>query len=274
MKILLDTNVLVTGLLLFTFSSHISAYLYPFQEAGPFYAGSRPLAMGNTFVSLADEGEAGFWNPAGIVQWQGVKVFASTKINDRQDYAFDSKCVAYSYRDFGFFWGNKIALRVEPEGTADFTYYSIAGKINSYLAIGGSIKFKRKHPSNYYQFFGHSPGYDVGLLWKPDPRNSFGLLIQNENEGKHWINSVVLGYTYRIPNGIILSLDSSIMLEDKITFEPHIGFEWQIMDRLALRAGMSNGDPTGGLGLKVSILRIDYAWIHKNAHFISGQVHI
>ena len=92
--------------------------------------------MGNAFTALADDAEAGFWNPAGFVQWQGVKIAGSRKVSDRESYAFDPKCVAYSYRDTGFFWGNKIALRVE-SGTPDFTYYSLARKLTPYLAMVG-----------------------------------------------------------------------------------------------------------------------------------------
>lgn len=263
--------------LLLAFSSHLSASQFPFQESRPLYVGSRPLGMGNTYVSLADEGEAGFWNPAGLIQWQGVKVFASAKAFNRQEYAFDSKGVAYSYRDIGFFWGNKIALRVEPD-VSDFTYYSLAGKLNPYLAIGGSVKFEREHPSDYYQFFGHSPGYDFGLLCKPNPSNSIGLLIQNNNKGKYWINDLVLGYTYRM-NKMLLSIDLSANVGrnavSSYNLEQHIGFEWQIIHRLAFRAGISDNAPTAGIGLKISMLCFDYAWIHNesgNAHFISGQV--
>ena len=43
-------------------------------------------------------------------------------------------------------------------------------------AVGASLKFKRKHPSDYYQFFGHSPSYDLALLVKPRSDLRFGLL--------------------------------------------------------------------------------------------------
>ena len=152
------------------------AITFPFETARPLYAGARPLGMGNAFTAVAEDAEAGFWNPAGLVQWQGVKIAGSRKMSDREDYAFDPKCIAYSYRDTGFFWGNKIALRVD-SGTPDFTYYSLARKLNPYLAMGGSVKFKRKHPSDYYQFFGHSPGYDLGVLWKPGALSSGGLRL-------------------------------------------------------------------------------------------------
>ena len=260
-------------------------FAFPFEDARPLYIGSRPLGMGNAFTALADDAEAGFWNPAGLVQWQGVRVFGSAKASDRESYAFDSKCVAYSYRDTAFFWGNKIALRVDsfggmedsPHGsdTPDFTYYSLARKLSPYIAMGGSVKFKRKHPCEYYQFFGHSPGYDFGVLWKPNARSSGGMLIQNMSDGKRWISIATFGFAHGFPNRSLLSVDIATLFDGRIALEPHVGWEWQAARWIALRAGMSDSYPTAGVGLKVSALRIDYAWIRNaegNAHFLSGQV--
>ena len=125
---------------------------FPFEEARPLYVGARALGMGNAFTAVADDATAGFWNPAGLIQWQGVKLFGVNKFHNRSDYGFDPKGIGYAYRGSGLFWGNKIALGVE-SGTPDFNYYSLAHQIHPHVAIGASLKFKRKHPSNYYQFF-------------------------------------------------------------------------------------------------------------------------
>ena len=261
--------------LLATFVFHARAFAFPFEEARPLYIGSRPLGMGNAYTALADEAEAGFWNPAGLVQWQGVKIFASTKASDRESYAFDSKCVAYSYRDVAFFWGNKIVPRGVDGDTPDFTYYSFARKLSPYVAVGGSIKLKRRHPCEYYQFFGHSPGYDLGVLWKLNARSSSGALIQNMGDGKRWISVATFGFAHRFAARSLVSVDAAVLFDDGIVLEPHVGWEWQALRWIALRAGMSDGHPTAGIGLRLYRLRIDYAWIRNdegNAHFLSGQV--
>jgi len=250
---------------------------FPFEDARPLYVGSRPLGMGNAFTALADDAEAGFWNPAGLIQWQGVKIFASAKASDRENYAFDAKCVAYSYRDIGFFWGNKIAPRGTEGETPDFTYYSLARKLTPYVAMGASVKFKRKHPSEYYQFFGHSPGYDLGILWKPNAANSGGILIQNMGDDKQWISAVTLGFAHEFPHEVLLSLDVVALFDDGISLEPHTGWEWRAFRWIVLRAGLSDDHPTAGLGLKLSIVRIDYAFIHNtrgSAHFLSAQIEL
>ena len=256
---------------------HSWASAFPFEEARPLYVGSRPLGMGNAYTAIADEGEAGFWNPAGLVQWQGVKIFGSTKAWDRESYAFDPKCVAYSYRDMAFFWGNKIMPRGADGQVPDFTYYSLARKLSSYVAMGSSIKFKRKHPSDYYQFFGHSPGYDLGVLWKPDTRSSVGMLIQNMGDEKLWISIVTLGLAHKFAKGPLVSVDMAALFGDGFELEPHVGGEWQAQPWMALRTGASDGHPTAGVGLKFYKFRVDYAWIRNeqgNAHFLSGQVEL
>jgi len=247
----------------------------PFVEARPLYVGSRALGMGNAFTAIADEGEAGFWNPAGLVQWQGAKLFASMKASDREGYAFDSKSMAYCYRDVGFSWGNKIVVRDAEGESSDYTYYSLARKLTPYLALGSSVKFRRKHPCEYYQFFGHTPGYDVGVLWKPNSANSGGVLIQNMGGAREWISVITLGFAHRFLSSWLLSLDLAALFGDDTSLEPRLGCEWQMSRWVALRAGVSNGDPAAGVGLRLSRIRIDYAWIHNergNAHFLSGQM--
>ena len=251
------------------------AFAFPFEDERPLYIGSRPLSMGNAFTAIADEAEAGFWNPAGLVQWGGVKIFASAKTWDRESYAFDSKCVAYSYRDTAFSWGNKIALRIEGGDTPDFTYYSFARKLSPYVAIGSSVKFRRRHPCEYYQFFGHSPGYDLGVLWKPNARSSGGVLIQNMGGRKRWISVATFGLAHRLLNRSLLSVDIAVLFDDQVALEPHVGWEWQAARWIILRIGTSDGYPTAGVGLKLSAFRMDYAWIRNNegnAHFLSGQI--
>ena len=252
-------------------------FALPFVEARPLYVGSRALGMGNAFTALADDAEGGFWNPAGLVQWQGVKIGGATKVSNREDYAFDPKCVAYSYRDTGFFWGNKIAIRVDSGNTPDFTYFSFARKLGPHVAVGGSAKFRRKHPSDYYQFFGYDPGYDMGVLWKPNAADSAGLLVQNMGDDRHWISITTLGYVHRFSRRVLLSADIATLFGRPAILEPHIGWEWQTTHWMALRAGISDGHPTAGAGLKLLTLRVDYAWIRNqkgNAHFLSGQIEL
>ena len=238
----------------------------PFESARPLYVGARALGMGNAFTAVADDASAGFWNPAGLIQWQGVKLFAVNKLHDRSDYRFDPKGIGYSYRGYSLFWGNKIAIGVD-SGVPDFNYYGIARQLGPYFAAGLSLKFKRRHPSDVYQFFGYQTAYDLGLLFKPRPNLKFGCLAQNLNGyGIQWLT---LGISYRYAGHWLrrapceFSVDFALPTEGKIP-ELYIGAEWHPFPILPIRLGISNGSLTGGIGITwKEIFYINYARIFE-----------
>lgn len=244
---------------------------FPFETARPHYVGARALAMGNAFTAIADDATAGFWNPAGLIQWQGVKVFGVTKFHDRHHYRFDPKGVGYSWRGNSFYWGNKIALDV-PSGVPDFNYYSFARQFGAYVAAGLSLKFKRRHPSDYYQFLGYHTAYDIGLLFKPRPELKFGCLLQNlEENGIQW---VTLGIAYRYMS-YQFAADVALSTEDAAS-EIYFGAEWSPYRFFSMRVGSSNGALTGGIGLRIIDVYINYARIYEKRYisdYISIELH-
>ena len=255
----------------------------PFESARPLYVGARALGRGNAFTAVADDATAGFWNPAGLIQRQGVRLFGVNKFHDRRDYRFDPKGIGYSYRGYGLFWGNKIALGVD-SGVPDFNYYGVACQLGSYTAIGASLKFKRRHPSDVYQFFGYETAYDIGVLVKPRADFKLGCLLQNlEGYGLHWIT---LGAAYRyaddtLPEGGVfhpahfeLSMDVALSTEGE-TPELYLGAAWHPFPYLPIRLGSSNGDVTAGIGIAWKGIRIDYARIFEKrfvSDFVSAEL--
>ena len=77
-----------TLIVLFLAASSAFPAAFPFEEARPLYIGARALGMGNAFTAVADDATAGFWNPAGLIQWQGVKLFGVNKFHDRSGLRF------------------------------------------------------------------------------------------------------------------------------------------------------------------------------------------
>lgn len=256
-----------------TFYIAILSISFPFEDASPFYVGARTLGMGNTFVAMADDASAGIWNPAGLIQWQGVKIFGTNKFLDRKDYAFDPKGIAFSYRGNAFFWGNKIAMDV-PSGIPDFNYYSFARQINSYSSVGLSLKFKRRHPCDYYQFFGEPVLYDLAFLIKPNSRLKFGGLIQDLMDD-NLVDQITLGTVYERLKANFL-IDLTLPFDNIRNTFINIGFEWRTTDWLNLRTGLSSGSLTLGGSIIYRILRIDYACIWEKegftSHFLSGEL--
>ena len=242
----------------------------PFETARPLYVGARALSMGNAFTAVADDATAGFWNPAGLIQWQGVKFFGFTKLHNRQDYRFDPKGIGYSWRGNSFYWGNKITLGVA-SGVPDFNYYSFGRQLGAYFATGLSLKFKRKHPSDYYQFFGYHTSYDIGVLIKPRPYLKFGCLLQNlEGRGFQW---VTFGTAYRYAT-IQTSADIAISTQN-VDADIYLGIEWTPTSFFSMRLGSSDGSFTCGVGLQIIGLSISYGRIYEKrttSDFISAEL--
>ena len=257
--------------LFFALSSNLSAE-FPFETARPVYVGARALGMGNAFTAIADDATAGFWNPAGLIQWQGVKIFGVNKFRDRKDYAFDPKGIGYAYRGYGLFWGNKIALGVE-SGAPDFNYYAFARQVSAHIAVGTSLKFKRKHPSDHYQFFGTQPSYDIALLVKPLTNLKFGFLAQHL-PGQRGIQWLTLGAAYRWWN-VLFAADIALPRRHLSRADFYVGVEWEPVPSLLLRAGQSDQDWTLGLGSDWGWFCIDYGRIYESdfaSDFISAEL--
>lgn len=261
--------VVATCFILFT-ASALGRTEYPFEVARPLYVGARALSMGNAFTAVADDATAGFWNPAGLIQWQGVKLFGLTKFHDQHFYRFDPKGIGFSWRGNSMYWGNKIALDVS-SGVPDFNYYSFARQIGPYFAGGFSLKFKRRHPSDYYQFFGYHTSYDIGLLFKPRPNLKFGILLQNLDEER--VQWVTLGSAYQ-HNSYLFSTDIAISTEGAEP-EIYVGIEWVPSSLFSMRVGSSDGNITAGVGLQIIDVIVNYARIYEGptvSDFISAEI--
>jgi hypothetical protein len=266
------SRFIISGWLLIASSNLHGAF--PFEEARPHYVGARALSMGNAFTAVADDATAGFWNPAGLIQWQGVKIFGVNKFHDRSDYAFDPKGIGYAYRGYGLFWGNKIALGVA-SGTPDFNYYSAARQVSAHIAVGGSLKFKRKHPSESYQFFGADAAYDLALLVKPRSDFKVGMLAQHlpRQKGIRWL-TVGLAYQRR---KLLFAADVAFPQLGFDEAEFYAGVEWRATRFIQLRGGRSNQDWTWGAGVEWKWLRMDYGRIYEpgfSSDFISLELRL
>ncbi len=227
--------------------------------------------MGNAFAALSDDPTALFWNPAGIVQIEGVSVFGQTKL-DRSDFGFDPKGIAYKWRRLGLGWGNKIAVGLE--GTPDYNYYSAALKLSWRASVGVSLKFKRRHPCGYYQFFGYRRSSDIGFLIFPNDSISMALVIRGNNG---WDELTVAG-AYR---GSISILTLDLILRGFNASSLHLGLELIPIRYLRMRGGFWMEDPdeesglSAGMGLYIGAFSLHYAWIKisgGDAHYLSAYI--
>jgi len=254
--------------------------------------GARPLALGEAYVALADDINAIYWNPAGLVQLGRPEVgFTYNKWFEDIGYHF----LGYSYP-----LNNSIlALSVyylgggDIEGsdrggnpTGDFSVYDLAfafsysRKLIDGLSAGLNFKFIREKLEDEVA---NAFAFDLGALYKTEIHNlDLGVNIQNIGTEVKFVKesaSLPLNYKFGLAyklfpaNPLTLTLDVNKLKNKSIYF--CLGAECWITDYLALRIG-SKFDPDirdrirFGLGLKGGNLRLDYAY---TPHKILGDTH-
>lgn len=246
--------------------SQAQADQWLFESRAPDYTGARAIGLGNAYAAVAEGAVAGIWNPAGMIQSEGVAVMGQMKANHRQEWAFDPKAIRFAYHPWAFSWGNKIAVRL-PGRTPDYTYYVLAYQVASNVSVGTSVSFERRHPWDTYQWFGIYPKLHLATLIHLGNAIRLGVTTQGTE-------ALELGLSHANPSQLIaarLRLDFSGKADANLFFgiERHLWKGWQA------RLGLSSGSPTMGLGWRWRTLRLDCAWIRENAessHFVSLEL--
>ena len=258
-------------------------------------AGARSSALGNSFVALADNGDAVFANPAGVAQIQ------------RHELAYTNVSLLFEGID-GDDLGQHVASYVQPLGTrlgvgigferigSDLLsenggFLSLGYKLSSTLMVGVTGKYLiwkvRDIPDDPVN--GPDPlsnttngaiGLDLGLLWKsPIQGAQIGVLLKNANE-PNLAKTSGLGDAGALPMdlhvGASLPVAETSMVTvqwvvRELTDEPDsrvvVGGETRLVEGLMLRAGGSklfqddaSGDLNAGLGYKRDKLLFDYGY--------------
>lgn len=210
--------------------------------------GARPLAMGGAFTGLADDANATYWNPAGLVQLKsptGTLMHTTTNrdVINYQDFLAYAAPIS-SFGAFGFSWIKDNLAIIDSErlliDSENWYWGSLAYRINSKTSIGVNLKQISNSQPGWKTDF----GIDFGVLHKIDAKWTVGLLIQDANkpvisgpDGDKviWTRNWRPGFSFR-PDGksvataeVYEALDSSRSLR--------LGYEKKLNDKLALRAG-------------------------------------
>lgn len=123
--------------------------------------GARPLGMGGTFAAIADDASTSYWNPAGLVNVQGVEVSSVklTKVNDLETkYSYVNLVynVSNDVGAFGAAWlrqaiggitttgldglGDPVIIENAAENSDNTFYIAYARNIVKGFALGLSVK--------------------------------------------------------------------------------------------------------------------------------------
>lgn len=282
------------------------------------YAGSffllglegRAVGMGQAFVGVADNAGGALWNPAGTVQLQNRIVGASYRkmFLDRGMgwvcYAQPVKgeaAISVSWINVGV--GDVIGRDLEGNPTEEIknyqnaVFFNFARKIHEKLFLGLNIKYIQY---NLADISAYGVGFDFGAMGKPTSDLRIGVCAQNVgmkyswNSLKYWSKygedgtdtkeNFPLNFKF---GGSYLFFQKRLLLafeldkNEKQDVRGFFGAEYNMIERIALRAGYNDGALTFGAGIKHSFNKVlfhfDYAYIFSAVeedpdHIFSMQV--
>ena len=238
--------------------------------------GARALGMGGAFSSIADDGSALFWNPAGL-PWVGHQEISATHadlfgtgiqdnlasyllpLSPNSASAVDWYHSGYDDTELGF-----------GDGRLDLAY---GRRITSFLSAGGTVKYLSRDTELDGTSIrrGNGVGFDLGLIARPLDRVRLGIVGQ-DLFGTNVSYSDGMGTTEAFPMNVRAGASYAPRRDAVISFDAddrwHLGAEGRPLPMLALRAGLQNDwRPTDGVtwsigaGVKTGIFRFDYALV-------------
>jgi long-subunit fatty acid transport protein len=264
-----------------------------------FGVGARPSGMGEAFVSICNEADAVYWNPAGLAFLKDVSLVAMySRIYERLFEGMSHSFIAVSnpisdrlHLGFGVVYltsgTHQITVYDEteraPKTVGQFKTYDLAGILSlsvqakENLSLGASLKYLY---SDLWQHKGRAYAVDMGFLYKgPFKGLNFGLNIENAGTKMHFKDreqadplpfNLRAGLSIDIPIGenlgLLLSCDANKSLYDiKDKFLGiNIGGEFRLLNTLFARLGYFDKDggvkgQTYGVGFRIKNLRLDFA---------------
>lgn len=253
--------------------------------------GTRPLAMGGAFVGLADDGNALFYNPAGLAWTQDLSVLSSYEARPRTasygnlSASFPHFGFGIHYFDFGevpetdefgnilgyFSYRNYALIAAAGFKAGDLPFLArmpLAESIGFGLGVkllkvstlepGSGTGFALDLP---FLFRSESPSprvpiitsYGVGVVIK----NLIGLPIKYESgHQENWPRKVIIGTSLELLDQVILVMD--ITSEKSI----RLGVEWTPIPAVSFRSGLKNEDVwiwSLGMGTRFRNFAVDFA---------------
>lgn len=281
------TKLKLLSLLFFLVSGLLS--LVSVLHAGmfePLGLGARPLAMGRSFVALANDASCMYWNPAGLTQLDKDEII--TMYSDLYNMGLISyQGISYAHPGIG---GGAIGFgytRLATSAKVDFLdfqentfMFSYAMSPLKYTSVGVNLKYYLAD----FETSGTGAGIDAGVLFNYNNIISVGVTAQDLNGPKVQFQS---GSSDKLPmnlkaglavapiQDLVVALDMDNVNEDA---KLHVGAEYWLGKYFAVRAGginqyQGNWTYSGGLGIVYKAIKLDYAYQRhfdlEDTHFVS-----
>ncbi len=267
------------------------------QPRNQVFVGARPLGLGETFVSIADDGNAVYWNPAGLptlkrfefnsmyANWFGIQGLRNAYVSFV--YPISPRFVlGSSYIHFGLD-GDK-----ELEFFRDQAYASFGARVVNNLMLGANVKYLNTDARLDGTSFGKADGlgFDLGALYTLSLKRTkflkqinFGVMAHDvggtgvvytgtENSEKVLSQNIRFGFSLFPPDQLSLKWFSirDALLAFDFDDRFHVGAEAWPLEHLGVRMGLQKDLRTEepatvsfGSSLKFPVLSIqmDYAYV-------------
>ena len=278
----------------------ISLYICAAPAYGAFEAvelGSRPSGMGSAYVAVADDVSAIFWNSAGLARIDRHELTMS--------YMELYSLVSYSSLGYAQRIKNApLGFGLVSSSDADGIYremsliLSAAHSVWRGLSMGSNIKYLSADVNTGDVRIGGGRGVslDLGCQWRVmNDLLSFGVAFQNL-VGCVWYSreatgdilgrkySQMPGFSYKVGSSVSLKhllgwLSNAVFVVELSDGDFHTGAECDFWNVLAIRAGFRTGNAltrsvTAGFGMKLSGIRLDYAYIGSEVGAQTSQFSI
>ncbi|MBI4546563.1 MAG: hypothetical protein HY707_01180 [Ignavibacteriae bacterium] len=255
------TSRCTTTALLFLFLLLIHKAFGGFEQKD---LGARAAGLGGSFVGLSDDVWAIAFNPGGLSQLKRreVSFFYSPQPFGLSELSTGAVAVALpinvgvigaAARKYGF------DLYREVSGTVSYS--------NTLSSVGVGINLNYHSVSISKYGSAGTIGIDVGIIIKIFDQLHWGMTATNINSPTIGVSNEKLpqsfsaGLAYVPLKNLTFALDYHKQL--KFDPSPRFGFEYWIVEVLAIRSGVSDAPSqyAGGAGIRYSMFQIDYAFI-------------
>ncbi len=259
--------------------------------------GARSLGMGSAFVSIADGASSIFNNPAGIMRSSQTEIGMS--------YMELYELVSYSSLSYiQKIKNNGIGIGIISSDDKDGVYQeaeimlTYSRQIAPNFNLGTNFRYLSSYAYLDNVKLGSGKGFAVDLgsqFLLQDKGLSFGLALHSPIGIVFYDRKSLLGYNekryYQMTDfyyniGASFDWASKFPALDRLLLSGELsdnrlclGFEWTYADILSIRSGLKFGNSinralTTGLGFKLSMIKIDYAYVSSPVNADTSQISI
>jgi hypothetical protein len=234
--------------------------------------------MGSAFVSVADDANAVYWNPAGMTLLKRFEITSCRTLLYAVDgLSNDYVSMVYNWQRFAAFGISWVRLGLDGIYTEDTINFAIARRIPwiEGLSLGASYKLFILAAPGYEQY--NDPSYlgsqiqqtaDIGVHYRATPKWTMGFVAYNVNEPELKLlrttrnpdpvyRDYSIGASYAFRGMLLTTFDLRTRYGKLSNTVGRLGSELWFFDAVALRGGFEKHQLTAGLGLKSNFWQLD-----------------